>query len=337
MSSVAVGLVSHADRMEPFVGGLFRRNVPRARTLPYVAFVDADGNWICGFSGARSVGQFLGDLSQAEGAQAQWLARQPSAAPTQHPPEPPAEQSPEQEQPCCPGGICEVPDAPSEHLPLDPELDLPSAPRVAEADRSTPDRSTPERASPEGAPTQPGDGPAHGSTGGAEREQPDPQVRTVPSPQPPVIAEGSPDGNAPPVRPIDPQQIVPASTTVAEARRAAEQAAVAGQWGRVLRLTQGHAALEDLAEQARRWAETTLETSARLLEAGRIEVARRGIEAVATEFEDTAAAIDAERGLEALETLDELRYLAPESVVRRSVRQRAYESLRGSRWARLFE
>ncbi len=160
----------------------------------------------------------------------------------------------------------------------------------------------------------------------------------------PRKASGSPDGSlrprrvapALPARPGDGTPIRPASTNVPIAKRKAQEAAARGHWGQVLRLTADIPELANYAEQSRRWARDTLETSVRLLLGRRLDPARKALEAVATEFEGFPAAIDAERGLEALGLVEELRYLSKDSIVRVSVRARAHERMRGSRWASLF-
>jgi hypothetical protein len=248
--------------------------------------------------------------------------------------------------PACPGGNCAI----------DPEdpcggFALPAVPPPAPATPPTPPAPAPLATHPPVA-TRP---PAATRSGGEpEGTLPDPRVRRVGAPPlgsadlgMPQVASGSPDGDlqsrptpqppaALPIRPRDGTPIRPAGTSVPIAQRKAEEAAARGQWGLVLQLTAEIPELAHHAERARRWARDTLETSLRLLLADRLDPARKGLEAVATEFEGFAAAIDAERGLEALVLVEELRYLSKESVVRASVRARAHERMRGSRWASLF-
>jgi hypothetical protein len=81
LSRIAVGLASNCDAMEPAVDALVRRHLSTATTLPFVAFLRADGSWITGFSGGRSEAQFLSDLAVAERAFAESSRPVVAAAP----------------------------------------------------------------------------------------------------------------------------------------------------------------------------------------------------------------------------------------------------------------
>ena len=368
---VAVGLVSNCDRMEPVVARLFRQNLHRPSVLPLIGFVTPRGRWVNGFYGSRSLAQFTADMDTA--TRALRRVRTSRAAPSSPAPRPvqpatpptpscppvyvaPRDRAPALPAPsadcrdeACPGGTCDIESCPGGTCPggncsVDPEDPCagfaPPALEEAPATTQPPHRETlpprvtdatpPKASNPAGLPA--------------------PRVRAVER-RPlssadlgmPREASGSPDGDiglrpaaTPTARPRGDTPLRPASTSVPVARRKADEAAARGQWGVVLRLTADIPELSKHADQARRWARDTLETSVRLLLGKRLEPARKALEAVATEFEGFPASIDAERGLEALGLIEELRYLSKDSIVRTSVRARAHERMRGSRWACLF-
>ena len=72
--------------------------------------------------------------------------------------------------------------------------------------------------------------------------------------------------------------------------------------------------------------------------AGRSDEALTGLKRVKTEMAGEAASVDAEHGIDAVETSRDLKRLSdPSSVLARSLKRNKYDELRGTRWARLFE
>lgn len=121
--------------------------------------------------------------------------------------------------------------------------------------------------------------------------------------------------------------------------RAAEAAAQGGRWGEVLRLADGSPdpRLRDLEVRANRWAQDELDRCVLLGLAGRHEEGLLALQRVRTQMAGSAAGIDAERGLDAIETVRDLRSLSdPQGVLATSLKRNKYDELRGTRWARLF-
>jgi hypothetical protein len=85
LSAAAVGLAADCDHPEGSVYWLFRRNLPGARMLPFVAFLTEDGQWVTGWSGSRSLEFVSQSLEVAEArlmrARKAARAQEPSAAP----------------------------------------------------------------------------------------------------------------------------------------------------------------------------------------------------------------------------------------------------------------
>ena len=123
--------------------------------------------------------------------------------------------------------------------------------------------------------------------------------------------------------------------TVSRATRAAEQ----GAWGEVLRLSGDaptNVELLSLRNQAHAWAHAQLRLAVDAVALMRFQEGLDAVKAVLVEMQGHPEAIDAERGVMAIRTLLELRYLDPEGEVAKVVRQNAFEELRGTRWAILF-
>jgi len=303
LSKVAVGLVADADRMPRWMSMMFRKNLVRPATLPLVAFMRTDKTWITGFWGRRSLTQFETDVAQAHTT---WESLQPGCGDT------------------CKDGQCDLPGG---MTPL-----LPETPVFPETPTNEPTDSQPEAAPEEQDIRTLADNEVIHPTR-AECAEEEELVRDAQgSPDGRILAGGQAHGSPDGVETIRPVRAPPA-----DLRAKAEAARDRGAWGRVLQLSDKVEGMEDLAKAARRWASDTLQLSVRLLRARSLVPARKSLEAVATEFDGFPAAVDAKRGLEALQVIDEIRFFEPDSAVGESLRKKAYEDMRGSRWAVLFQ
>lgn len=264
---------------------------------------------------------------------------------------------------CCPGGQC----APPPCMPLSGLLETPDpagptpTPTPARPDPAPPTAAWPPPA-PDAAPrvAQP------------TEVYPAPVHAALP---PPTALEGSPDAPAGPAAPAAtpaaaaaPEADAPAAPALAHARagaaraplraagatrpqragsgayaqlvREAEEAARAEDWGEVIRYTrdgtQEDERLDALNRLAHRWAHDQLAAAVRAVERGEYAAARALIEGVARHMRGEPEGVDAERGLEAVETVQHLGYLPGDSAVRKAVRRSMYEKMRGTRWAPLF-
>jgi hypothetical protein len=184
---------------------------------------------------------------------------------------------------------------------------------------------------------------ASGSPDGApQRALPAPKVRPS-RPYPgarrrPMTGYGDPDGEPGRV-PVHERFASPTQS----AREAALAAAERGAWGEVIRHTRVGARtdpdLRVLNHRAHAWAHGQLASAVRSLREQRYADASRAIAAVQRAMQGEPEAIDANRGAEAIELMQDmqdLQHLSEESAVRRVVRRNAYEKMRGSRWAPLF-
>jgi hypothetical protein len=119
-----------------------------------------------------------------------------------------------------------------------------------------------------------------------------------------------------------------------------QAAADAGRWGEVLRRARGSSDLRviDLERRARQWAQDELARGLEAVLLGRSDEALAGLRRVKTEMAGEPAGVDAEHGIDAIETSRDLQRLSdPSSVLARSLKRNKYDELRGTRWARLFE
>ncbi len=66
LANTAVGLAAECDKPERAVWQLFRTHMPKGRMLPFAAFVTADGQWITGWYGHKSVREVSAYLASAE-------------------------------------------------------------------------------------------------------------------------------------------------------------------------------------------------------------------------------------------------------------------------------
>lgn len=66
LANTAVGLAAECDTPERAVWQLFRTHMPKGRMLPFAAFVTADGQWITGWYGRKSVREVSAYLASAE-------------------------------------------------------------------------------------------------------------------------------------------------------------------------------------------------------------------------------------------------------------------------------
>ncbi len=124
--------------------------------------------------------------------------------------------------------------------------------------------------------------------------------------------------------------------------RRIEEAAARGQWRDVLAhaaKTKGtpDPALRRLVHQAHVWAHAQLKAARQAILDEAYVHATKLLESVSEQMDGHAEAIDAERGLEAVELAQDLRLLPTDSPVRRAVQKNAYEAMRGTRWAGLFD
>jgi hypothetical protein len=245
---------------------------------------------------------------------------------------------------CCPGGKCYA-----------PSLCLPGLPRIA----------LPGLGNPCKPPCAPCPAPEPGNVapgaaiaeGGGFCDFPPPAPRrsqegrllagAVPALPPPV---GSPDGDeAEPVpAPSLPAPVVRAPTPVPPApsprihvsRTALAAAVDRGDWATVVRgtrgATRGDEEMLHWNRQAHAWAHGQLASAVRALQERRFGEARQAVGAVTVAMRGEAEAVDAERGAEALELIQDIDHLSEDSPVRRAVRKNAYEKMRGTRWAPLF-
>ncbi|MFV1958933.1 MAG: thioredoxin family protein, partial [Planctomycetota bacterium] len=108
LGRIAVGLAVNCDRPDPEAQRLLSRNLPRARMLPLVAFLTADGAWITGFSGSGGVERLLAHLRKAEARVPARGPVTPAPAPRVRPlpPTPPAPR-PQSRPPVAPKGAGE--------------------------------------------------------------------------------------------------------------------------------------------------------------------------------------------------------------------------------------
>ncbi|HZS08637.1 MAG TPA: hypothetical protein VFD58_27635 [Blastocatellia bacterium] len=60
-----VCLASDCDRPEPEVMAIGRENMPYARTLPFILFLDSDGKFVHGTAGGTTAFGFKADLEEA--------------------------------------------------------------------------------------------------------------------------------------------------------------------------------------------------------------------------------------------------------------------------------
>lgn len=89
-------------------------------------------------------------------------------------------------------------------------------------------------------------------------------------------------------------------------------------------------------QQAQAWANKNLATAVAYAQEGRLTEAEKAVREVRTEMRGQPVAEDAQRGLDAIELAKDLEYLPLDSPVRRAMRKKAREDMRGTRWARLF-
>lgn len=317
LSKVAVGLVADADRMPRWMSMMFRKNLVRPATLPLVAFMRTDKSWITGFWGRRSLTQFETDVARAHTT---WESLQPACGSN------------------CQDGQCDLPGSMTPFLPENPTNEPTAVQPETAPEEQGPQEQDSEQ---QDIKTLAENDVIHPTR--AECDEEEELVREAKgSPDGRILAgghaHGSPDGAKKNGAPREgDEKIRPVRAPPADLRAKAEAARDRGAWGRVLQLSDKVEGMEDLARAARRWASDTLQLSVRLLRARSLVPARKSLEAVATEFDGFPAAVDAKRGLEALRVIDEIRFFEPDSAVGESLRKKAYEDMRGSRWAVLFE
>jgi len=159
---------------------------------------------------------------------------------------------------------------------------------------------------------------------------PRPQVRPAPIPVPSAMPFGDPDADEaePVVQPRAPTLML------------AETAAKRGDWATVLRLTRDatidQTALRGLNRQAHAWAHGRLAMAVRAVREERYDEARTAMNEVGRTMLKEPEAVDAQRGLRAVEMMRDMLVLSEDSPLRSTVRKTSYEKMRGTRWAPLF-
>lgn len=212
-----------------------------------------------------------------------------------------------------------------------------SAPRVASAGRP---RQTPDRLAVVGT-GSPDEVvlPASGTRrvrAGSPTDLPPPIVRVASAPR--VVR--APERSTSSQRAARPQADE-AEDATSQARRAllakVEVAIDGGAWAEVLALADGVPGLERAVEAAHRHANDQLGAALTAMQQGDRAGARKLLDEIADDFTGHPAGVDAVRGLQALERVADLAVLRSDSPLTKALRKNAFESMRGSRWARLFE
>jgi hypothetical protein len=334
LSRTAVGLAADCDRPDPRIRDLFQRYQPRARMLPLAAFLTADGRYITGFSGHCDATGFLAHLARAETqVDVRPMRRGPSVSPPRTVPAPvrrapvPCPPAP---CPCPPerarGPACAPPAPPA---PCERETPaLPAPPTLAE----TPERATPP--APVARNTRPVDLPDASLTGS-------PDARVVSTP--PAATETAPAPTrklAPPrVKILPPVKVASRRTAPRRTGADPDRLVAEGRWGDVLELcakAPSDSKLRRYQAKAHDWAGGRLDAAVASVKAGEVDPALAAIDEVLEHMAGEPEYVDAVRGLSAIKTLLELRFLEPGGDVARAVRQQTREELRGTRWAALF-
>ena len=184
---------------------------------------------------------------------------------------------------------------------------------------------------------------------------PQPLARETPKPAaslPPPLHQGPASSPAAP-SPARPPALAAAPTALAKGGAAkrllseAQAAAAAGSWKEVLRAADDAAGLPRdsdtvelalLAQRASRWSLDSLQAAADAAGLQRYGQAVTTLGVVRREMAGHVQAIDAERGLEAVERLVSLDRGSPrEAADLEQARRKAYSEYRGTRWAALFK
>ncbi len=335
LSRVAVGLAADCDQPEPFLARLFQREQPSARMLPLVAFLTPDGGYVTGFSGGCDADRLLAHVRHAE-----------AMLPARADPVP----------------------APEPHVVprVRPRLPVPAVDPSLHA--STPTRS----ATPAPAPV-PAVRPTPAVRGElASRDETLVRRPTRDDVAPPAIPAltGSPDGSdatesgcglpahfhrppgplpPPQVRLVGPTKVTaprtrersrsPAPRATPVARPDVRDLAARGAWRDVLKLSAtspDDPELRHLTTRAHEWANTRLDEAAAAAKEARFKDALEAIEQVIDQMPGEPEYVDGARGLTAIKTLLELRFLNADGEVAHAVRERARDDLRGTRWVTLF-
>ncbi|MCR9247440.1 MAG: hypothetical protein NXI31_20610 [bacterium] len=66
IGKLAVGLAANCDAGEPAVEQLMLANLPNASSLPFVAVLTHEGEWLAGYSGGRATKDFVAMLDRVE-------------------------------------------------------------------------------------------------------------------------------------------------------------------------------------------------------------------------------------------------------------------------------
>ncbi len=119
----------------------------------------------------------------------------------------------------------------------------------------------------------------------------------------------------------------------------AKQAARRGDWGEVASIGReqpGNVRVQSVARRAHNWAEDGLRGAYTLMRRGRLEDARSKLAEVRKAMRGQPQAIEATRGLHAIEMIQELSFLNSGSPVYRAVLRTSREEFADTRWANLF-
>jgi len=120
----------------------------------------------------------------------------------------------------------------------------------------------------------------------------------------------------------------------------AKAAAERGDWAEVIRQTRGASReqtdLRSLNRRAHRWAHGRLAYAVGAVREQRYGDANGAMSEVKTSMRGEPEAVDAARGIQAIELMRDMTSLAEDSPLRSTLRKTAYEKMRGTRWAPLF-
>lgn len=327
LSQVAVGYVYDIGRPEMVqVDRALRSGLPGARLMPLVGFLTPEMEWVHGFWGGRTPQQFLGDIDYARrvrpvkvvAATQQTAARGPSVAAP-----PSATTQPASARSSAPAL------APGTRAPL--VARHPGAPR-ADTPTTTPNLPA---VNPTPPPTDPRTPRAPGACQPAALA-PRPSAAPSACPTHEECCPGGVCGVPSILSELECGPPEPCSVTT----NAADAAAAAGDWCAVLKLTRDAKDPRSMAlgRRARQWAQDKLDWCVREVVAGHTESALESLRKVSVAMAGEPAAVDAERGIDAVLTARALRRLDdPSGEFARSLRRHKYDELRGTRWARLFD
>lgn len=340
--AAAVGYADDCDSPDPRTWAMFGRFLPNAVMLPLVGFVTPDLQWVTGWSGFADPQTVAGHLSRAESVlatrRAEGRARDDIARRAEEErrrkseEEQRARKAIEEREAAASRAKVVVPPAPAPVA----SKPAPTPPPAACSEADAEDEEDPCK---DGSCALPG-------MFGKPLASPAPAAPPAPpvaAPKPPVV-EPRPFAAMPPaavVTPLPP----PARRTPTVVERARTAAAL-GRWGELARLGDEGRTLPKgsdreevdlLAQRAHGWALDTMAAAVVAAEEHRYADAIGLLERVRREMADRPVAVDAERGVSAVERLAAIdgSYSARARDAE-TMRRAAYADFRGSRWASLF-